>query len=116
MYLNILIFSTSGLISLMLILFHKSGSASGKHQGISSEKIRSLVVRCLNANVGAKEWRMKEYMKELNLTRRREMIGLVCGMSSLVIDALNVKASGLQPEDKPKLCDDACEKELENVW
>lgn len=44
------------------------------------------------------------------------MIGLVCGMSSLVIDALNAKAAGLPPEDKPRLCDDACEKELENVW
>lgn len=27
-----------------------------------------------------------------------------------------VEAAGLPPEEKPKLCDDACEKELENVW
>ncbi|XP_038875118.1 peptidyl-prolyl cis-trans isomerase FKBP16-3, chloroplastic isoform X1 [Benincasa hispida] len=91
------------------------GSASGIQQGISSDKIRSLVVRCLNGNISVKEWRMKEYGKEFNLTGRREMIGLVCGMSSFVIDALNAKAAGLPPEDKPKLCDNACEKELENV-
>lgn len=100
----------------MLILLLESGSASGIHQGISSDKIQSLVVRCLNANISVKEWRMKEYGKEFNLTRRREMIGLVCGMSSLVIGALNAKAAGLPPEDKPRLCDDACEKDLENVW
>lgn len=70
----------------------------------------------MNANISAKEWRMKEYAKEFNLTGRREMIGLICGMSSLVIDALDAKAAGLPPEDKPRLCDDACEKELENVW
>lgn len=97
-------------------MFHESGSASGKHQGIFSDKIRSLVLRCLNANISAKERQMKEFGKEFNLTRRRQMIGLVCGMSSLVIDALNAKAAGLPPEDKPRLCDDACEKELENVW
>ena len=70
----------------------------------------------MNANISAKEWRMKEYAKEFNLTGRREMIGLICGTSSLVIDALNAKAAGLPPEDKPRLCDDACEKEIENVW
>lgn len=38
------------------------------------------------------------------------------GLLGLVGGATLAEAAGLPPEDKPKLCDDACEKELENVW
>lgn len=47
---------------------------------------------------------------------RRDLIGLVLGVSSLFLDSFDAKAAGLPPEQKPRLCDDACEKELENVW
>jgi hypothetical protein len=47
------------------------------------------------------------------------MIGaVVLGVSSSALclqAALDAVAGGLPPEEKPKLCDDACVKELENV-
>lgn len=53
---------------------------------------------------------------EMNLVSRRHLIGLVLGVSTLILDSFDAKGAGLPPEDKPRLCDDACEKELENVW
>ncbi|XP_020961313.1 peptidyl-prolyl cis-trans isomerase FKBP16-3, chloroplastic-like [Arachis ipaensis] len=46
---------------------------------------------------------------------RRDFLGLALGVSSLFVGSLEGKGAGLPPEDKPKLCDEACEKELENV-
>jgi hypothetical protein len=37
------------------------------------------------------------------------------GASALGLAALDAVAAGLPPEEKPKLCDAACESELENV-
>lgn len=51
----------------------------------------------------------------LNLVNRRNVIGLFLGLSYLIKGPLDAKAAGLPPEEKPKLCDDACVKELENV-
>ncbi|KAH8502319.1 hypothetical protein H0E87_013857 [Populus deltoides] len=53
------------------------------------------------------------------MKRRDHVIGLVLGVSSLcnnigLFDDI-AKAAGLPPEDKPRLCDENCEKELENV-
>lgn len=53
---------------------------------------------------------------EMNLVSRRDLIGLVLGVSTLILDSFDAKGAGLPPEEKPRLCDDACEKELENVW
>lgn len=44
------------------------------------------------------------------------MVGLLCGISAFNLLPFNANGAGLPPEDKPKLCDEACEKELENVW
>ncbi|KDO52427.1 hypothetical protein CISIN_1g030573mg [Citrus sinensis] len=51
----------------------------------------------------------------MNLVSRRDLIGLVLGVSTLILDSFDAKGAGLPPEEKPRLCDDACEKELENV-
>ncbi|KAH9620165.1 hypothetical protein KSS87_012531 [Heliosperma pusillum] len=50
----------------------------------------------------------------LSLVKRRNVIGLFLGLS-FVVDSRDAQAAGLPPEEKPKLCDDACEKELENI-
>ncbi|CAN4089968.1 unnamed protein product [Withania somnifera] len=52
-----------------------------------------------------------------NTTKRRELLmGLgFCGVSSLLVDSCYSEAAGLPPEEKPKLCDAECEKELENI-
>lgn len=47
---------------------------------------------------------------------RRKLVAFGLGLLSLLSGSNSVEAAGLPPEDKPKLCDDACEKELENVW
>lgn len=48
---------------------------------------------------------------------RRDFLGLALGgVSTFFIHSLDANGAGLPPEEKPKLCDDACERELENVW
>lgn len=52
-----------------------------------------------------------------NTTKRRELLmGLgFCGVSSFLVGSCYAEGAGLPPEEKPKLCDATCEKELENV-
>lgn len=96
------------------------GSSSGKiisanYQGISCTKVRGVLVRCSNSELTVKAARSREYMDQFCLTKRRDMIGLLLGVSSLVIDSFEAEGAGLPPEEKPRLCDGSCEKELENV-
>ncbi|CAI0540939.1 unnamed protein product [Linum tenue] len=50
------------------------------------------------------------------LANRRDVIGaLLLGASGLVVGGFEAEGAGLPPEDKAKLCDESCEKELENV-
>ncbi|CAN6448798.1 unnamed protein product [Victoria cruziana] len=53
--------------------------------------------------------------KQLTLVSRRDAFGIFLLLSSLGNRTLDAVGAGLPPEEKPKLCDDACEKELENV-
>uniref|UniRef100_A0A0E0LXH7 peptidylprolyl isomerase n=1 Tax=Oryza punctata TaxID=4537 RepID=A0A0E0LXH7_ORYPU len=52
-------------------------------------------------------------------TTRRSVLGVAVGVSSALALGLaafdDALAAGLPPEEKPKLCDAACEMELENV-
>ncbi|KAL6900975.1 hypothetical protein ACP4OV_005651 [Aristida adscensionis] len=48
-------------------------------------------------------------------TSRRGLLGVALGASASALAALNAVAAGLPPEEKPKLCDAACESELANV-
>ncbi|KAK6116754.1 hypothetical protein DH2020_049487 [Rehmannia glutinosa] len=52
---------------------------------------------------------------EFAVMNRRNLINLGFGLLSLLSGSTFAEAAGLPPEDKPRLCDDACEKELENV-
>ncbi|EPS63089.1 hypothetical protein M569_11698 [Genlisea aurea] len=56
------------------------------------------------------------FLPQSTFITRRNLINLVSGGLGLYGGASRfAEAAGLPPEDKPKLCDDACEKELENV-
>ncbi|KAF2300319.1 hypothetical protein GH714_011791 [Hevea brasiliensis] len=48
--------------------------------------------------------------------KRRDVLGLVFGLSSMLAHSSDAKGAGLPPEEKPRLWDDVCKKELENVW
>ncbi|CAI8616690.1 unnamed protein product [Vicia faba] len=52
-----------------------------------------------------------------NTNSRRDFLGLALGgVSTLFIHSFDAaNGAGLPPEEKPKLCDSTCEKELENV-
>lgn len=60
--------------------------------------------------------RASELRDEFNVIKRRDIIGLAFGLSILFEGPFEAKGAGLPPEEKPRLCDDTCEKELENVW
>ncbi|XP_010526362.1 PREDICTED: peptidyl-prolyl cis-trans isomerase FKBP16-3, chloroplastic [Tarenaya hassleriana] len=88
-----------------------SGSVTGKgfkvkHQSEARGTATRLRIRASGT---------REKIRETNLPSRREVIQLVIGASALSISSLVANAAGLPPEEKPRLCDDTCEKELENV-
>ncbi|KAL2242400.1 peptidyl-prolyl cis-trans isomerase FKBP16-3, chloroplastic [Sesamum indicum] len=56
-----------------------------------------------------------EHQDECAFMKRRNLINLAFGLLGLLSGSTFAEAAGLPPEEKPKLCDDACEKELENV-
>ncbi|XP_078164775.1 FKBP-like peptidyl-prolyl cis-trans isomerase family protein isoform X2 [Carex rostrata] len=55
------------------------------------------------------------YKKDDFSIKRRSMVGLLCGISAFNLLPFKANGAGLPPEDKPKLCDESCEKELENI-
>ena len=76
----------------------------------------NINVQCSNLDLRI---RAREKKMDTSLMKRRDHVtGLVLGVSSLcnigLFDDI-AKAAGLPPEDKPRLCDENCEKELENV-
>ncbi|KAJ6991506.1 peptidyl-prolyl cis-trans isomerase FKBP16-3 [Populus alba x Populus x berolinensis] len=106
--------------SLMLPPGSSSGKSTKRHGTINVfDKVQGLMninVQCSNLDLGI---RAREKKMDTSLMKRRDhVIGLVLGVSSLcnigLFDDI-AKAAGLPPEDKPRLCDENCEKELENV-
>lgn len=116
-----MIFLVLNLLWLTIYICFVLGSSSSKtlhihSHGISCDKIRGLFVRCSSLRPGVRASRTSVRGDEMNLVSRRDLIGLVLGVSTLILDSFDAKGAGLPPEEKPRLCDDACEKELENVW
>lgn len=83
------------------------------YQGICRDKVRA---QCSNSRLTIAATTTRGYKEEINLINRRNMIGFIFGVSSLVLDSFQAEGVGLPPEEKPRLCDESCEKELENVW
>uniref|UniRef100_A0A0F7CZ28 peptidylprolyl isomerase n=1 Tax=Francoa sonchifolia TaxID=23250 RepID=A0A0F7CZ28_9ROSI len=84
-------------------------------QAIPSYNVRGLVLTCSNSEMRVKASITGECGDTLSVLKRRDLFGMVIGVSSLLNDTFDAKGAGLPPEDKPRLCDDDCEKELENV-
>ncbi|KDP43917.1 hypothetical protein JCGZ_20927 [Jatropha curcas] len=88
-------------------------SLHASRHGSSCDKVRSLAS---NLELTVRASRTGNSNKDaMGSIKRRDVLGLGFGVSSLLIDSCNAIGAGLPPEDKPKLCDDTCEKELENV-
>ncbi|KAH0678804.1 hypothetical protein KY284_019889 [Solanum tuberosum] len=89
------------------------------HQTISKPQIGNGVTRKWGLRLWAQENLMGtvEEAERYNTTKRRDLLmGLgFCGVTSFLVGSCYAEAAGLPPEEKPKLCDATCEKELENV-
>ncbi|TYG75386.1 hypothetical protein ES288_D03G026900v1 [Gossypium darwinii] len=59
--------------------------------------------------------KIRKYNNGLDLVTRRDVMGLLFRFLIMSLNSPNADGIGLPPEEKPKLCDDACKKELENV-
>nr|KYP66003.1 hypothetical protein KK1_012281 [Cajanus cajan] len=75
-------------------------------QSILVDKLRRIVVKVKSSE--------SECPSMFNNNSRRDFLGLALGVSGLFIGSLDATGAGLPPEEKPKLCDDTCQKELEN--
>ncbi|KAK6914514.1 FKBP-type peptidyl-prolyl cis-trans isomerase domain, partial [Dillenia turbinata] len=94
--------------SLLLPLGSCLVKLTNNHQTNFGDKVQGVVMGCSIAENNVKTPRIRQ-------CRRRDAIGLVIGVSSMSIGLLDARGAGLPPEEKPKLCDSTCEKELENV-
>ncbi|KAH1129042.1 hypothetical protein J1N35_000420 [Gossypium stocksii] len=56
-----------------------------------------------------------KYNNGPDLVTRRDVMGLLFGFLIISLNSRNADGAGLPPKEKLKLCDDACENELENV-
>ncbi|TQD71861.1 hypothetical protein C1H46_042593 [Malus baccata] len=88
---------------------------SADYQGVSCDKVQGMLIRCSNSEVTVNATRSRVCKDAFNVIKRRDMIGLLFGVSSAVTGAFEAEGAGLPPEEKPRLCDNSCEKELENV-
>ncbi|XWS22175.1 hypothetical protein CRYUN_Cryun29cG0012200 [Craigia yunnanensis] len=84
------------------------GSASGKSLSANHLALKSVVVRCSSCKT-------RKYSNGQNLVTRRDVMGFLFGVPSILMNSSDAHGTGLPPEEKPKLCNDACEKELENA-
>lgn len=101
------------------LLFAGSGFSKRencRHNVLFRHKIRSFELHCSSSEHRTKVSKTGQYRDTCTLTSRRNAIGLGLVISTLGLNALGAKGAGLPPEEKPRLCDAACEKELENVW
>lgn len=60
--------------------------------------------------------RIRKEMNEDITLSRRNAIGSMFALTTFGLISANSYGAGLPVEEKPRLCDDECEKELENVW
>ncbi|XP_020587825.1 peptidyl-prolyl cis-trans isomerase FKBP16-3, chloroplastic isoform X2 [Phalaenopsis equestris] len=58
---------------------------------------------------------LEKFTEENTLTSRRTVLGLISSLSAFGILTHRTNGAGLPVEQRPRLCDESCEKELENV-
>ncbi|KAH1113506.1 hypothetical protein J1N35_006884 [Gossypium stocksii] len=74
----------------------------------SNIKAQAIIVRYSSCKI-------RKYSNGRDLVTRKDVMGLFLGFSIISLHSQNSNGVGLPFKEKPKLCDDACEKELESV-
>ncbi|XP_068667031.1 peptidyl-prolyl cis-trans isomerase FKBP16-3, chloroplastic [Aristolochia californica] len=85
------------------------------HHKLVGPRFQTLEVRCSAPGHGSRADEVNGYNKDDRIISRRSAIGFIFVTSGLGLTPAMSKGAGLPPEEKAKLCDDECEKELENV-
>lgn len=98
-----------------------SGSTFRKSNLNGLQRVQKTHFECAAIQGSAAELSLRSSKKLGHLgdcasVERRKFIKLSVGILSLLTGSTIAEAAGLPPEEMPKLCDDACAKELENVW
>ncbi|CAA2958661.1 peptidyl-prolyl cis-trans isomerase fkbp16-3, chloroplastic [Olea europaea subsp. europaea] len=88
---------------------------SGRHQTVRKISIEGFMIQCSSSESRLQASKTIDHIKEWEFVKRRDIIGLGFGLSGLLLGSSSAKAAGLPPEQKSRLCDDDCEKEIENV-
>ena len=83
---------------------------------VFTHKIPSFELHYSASEPGTDVSETRRYKEIHTITSRRSALGLGLLVFTLGLTPTDAKGAGLPPEQKPRLCDDACEKELENVW
>ncbi|XP_042519023.1 peptidyl-prolyl cis-trans isomerase FKBP16-3, chloroplastic isoform X2 [Macadamia integrifolia] len=83
-------------------------------QSVSRNRCQNLTVQYSASWDRVRTGGSREYEDDFALINRRTMIGLTFGISRLVV-SFDAEPAGLPPEQKLRLCDDACKEKLENV-
>uniref|UniRef100_A0A0F7H096 peptidylprolyl isomerase n=1 Tax=Geranium maderense TaxID=28964 RepID=A0A0F7H096_9ROSI len=100
---------------LLPIGFTTTASFCVNRHSVCSAKNRLVVPRCSNLEHGTRISRTEGADNKFSLMKRRDVMGIVFVASTLFRESYDAKGAGLPPEEKPRLCDASCEKELENV-
>lgn len=92
------------------------GCIFGKSNLSNHQRAHKITVGALASEPRLQASNIIECQDGCAVMNRRNLINVGVGLLGLLSGSTFVEAAGLPPEEKPKLCDDACEKELENVW
>ncbi|KAH1057549.1 hypothetical protein J1N35_035614 [Gossypium stocksii] len=72
-------------------------------------------IRAQTIIVRSSSCKTMKYSNGLDLVTQRDVMGLLFGFPIISLNLPNADGVGLPPKEKPKLCNDACENELEKV-
>ncbi|XP_057778079.1 peptidyl-prolyl cis-trans isomerase FKBP16-3, chloroplastic-like [Salvia miltiorrhiza] len=91
------------------------GCIFGKSNASNHQRAHKISAGALASEPSLQVSNISDRRDECAVMNRRNMINVGVGLLGLLSGTTLAEAAGLPPEDKPKLCDGACEKELENV-
>ncbi|CDP06229.1 unnamed protein product [Coffea canephora] len=86
-----------------------------KQQTTTKSQMQGVAIRCCSSSGLRVQDATASQCGKVCSINRRDVLGMAFGLSSILLFSFSSEAAGLPPEQKPRLCDDDCEKELENV-